>query len=54
MNLIGGFSGYRTAIIAEKSVSVDAPVSVEVMRVTGTHGHADLTVSLALLAEKGI
>jgi len=54
LNLVGGFSGYRTAIIAENSVVVDAPVSVEVMRVAGEHGHADLAASLAMLAQKGI
>ncbi|MGV8855701.1 MAG: bifunctional diaminohydroxyphosphoribosylaminopyrimidine deaminase/5-amino-6-(5-phosphoribosylamino)uracil reductase RibD [Devosia sp.] len=54
LNLIGGFSGYRTAIIAESSVSVDAPVSVEVIRVKGALGRPNLAASLAALAEKGI
>ena len=54
LNLVGGFSGYRTAIIAENSVRVEAPVSVEVMRVAGEDGHADLAASLEMLAEKGI
>ena len=54
MNLIGGFSGYRTAIIAEISVAVDAPVSVETIRVTGTQGRPDLKLALAALGGKGI
>lgn len=54
LNLIGGFSGYRTAIIAETAVPVDAPVSVEVLRVAGTKGHPDLSAALAALAGKGI
>lgn len=54
LNLIGSFSGYRTAIIAETTVSIDAPVSVEVLRVKGTKGRPDLSASLAALADKGI
>lgn len=54
LNLIGGFSGYRTAIIAETSAPVDAPVSVEVLRVAGNKGRPDLAAALAVLAGKGI
>ena len=54
LNLIGGFSGYRTAIIAETAAPVDAPVSVEVLRVAGSKGRPDLAAGLAALAGKGI
>jgi diaminohydroxyphosphoribosylaminopyrimidine deaminase / 5-amino-6-(5-phosphoribosylamino)uracil reductase len=54
LNLIGGFSGYRTAIIAETTAPVDAPVSVEILRVTGTKGRPDLAAALGALAGKGI
>ncbi|MHA6691903.1 bifunctional diaminohydroxyphosphoribosylaminopyrimidine deaminase/5-amino-6-(5-phosphoribosylamino)uracil reductase RibD [Devosia sp. A449] len=54
VNLIGGFSGYRTAIIAETDVSVDAPASVQTLRVAGNSGRPDLPASLAALADKGI
>jgi diaminohydroxyphosphoribosylaminopyrimidine deaminase/5-amino-6-(5-phosphoribosylamino)uracil reductase len=54
MNLIGGFSGYRTAIIAETGVPVDAPVSVETLRVAGLGGRPNLNKALAALADKGI
>lgn len=54
LNLIGGFSGYRTAVIAENAAPVDAPVSVEVLRVKGARGRPDLAASLAALANKGI
>ncbi|MCS6761770.1 MAG: bifunctional diaminohydroxyphosphoribosylaminopyrimidine deaminase/5-amino-6-(5-phosphoribosylamino)uracil reductase RibD [Candidatus Devosia symbiotica] len=54
LNLVGGFSGYRTAIIAENDAPVDAPVSVEVLRVKGSGGRPDLAESLTLLARKGI
>ena len=54
LNLIGGFSGYRTAIIAETAVPVDAPVSIEVLRVGGTKGRPALAAALAVLAGKGI
>jgi diaminohydroxyphosphoribosylaminopyrimidine deaminase/5-amino-6-(5-phosphoribosylamino)uracil reductase len=54
VNLIGGFSGYRTAIIAETSAQVDAPVSVETMRVAGRNGRPDLKAALGLLAERHI
>ena len=54
VNLIGGFSGYRTAVIAENDASVDAPVSVEVLRVRGSRGRPDLAASLGALASKGI
>lgn|GEM_PF-1326732 len=54
INLIGRFSGHRTAIIAENDASVDAPVSVEVLRVKGSRGRPDLAASLGALASKGI
>jgi diaminohydroxyphosphoribosylaminopyrimidine deaminase/5-amino-6-(5-phosphoribosylamino)uracil reductase len=54
VNLIGGFSGYRTAIIAESASSVDAPVSVETIRVTGTRGRPDLAGALQVLAQRNI
>ncbi|WP_332686692.1 bifunctional diaminohydroxyphosphoribosylaminopyrimidine deaminase/5-amino-6-(5-phosphoribosylamino)uracil reductase RibD [Devosia sp.] len=54
MNLIGRFSGYRTAVIAETSAAVDAPVSVETIRVTGSDGRPDLGAALAALGQKGI
>jgi diaminohydroxyphosphoribosylaminopyrimidine deaminase/5-amino-6-(5-phosphoribosylamino)uracil reductase len=53
-SLIGGFSGHRTAVIAESSVSVDAPVSVETLRVSGQNGRPDLSAALAALAQRGI
>lgn len=54
LNLIGGFSGYRTAIIAENSVSVDAPVSVDVLRVEGRAGRPDLAAALTALGARGV
>lgn len=54
VNLIGRFSGYRTAIIAETGVAVDAPVSVETIRVSGSAGRPDLAAALAALGRKGI
>ncbi|MET3925771.1 bifunctional diaminohydroxyphosphoribosylaminopyrimidine deaminase/5-amino-6-(5-phosphoribosylamino)uracil reductase RibD [Devosia sp. 2618] len=54
VNLIGGFSGYRTAIIAETSVSIDAPVSIDVIRVAGTDGSPDLAKALRALSDKGV
>ena len=54
VNLIGGFSGYRTAIIAETDAEIDAPVSVEVIRIEASEGGADLHQALAALARKGI
>lgn len=54
IRLIGGFSGYRTAVVAENDAQVDAPVSVQVMRVKGSRGRPDLAASLGVLAQKGI
>lgn len=54
VNLIGGFSGYRTAIIAETAARVDAPVSVETIRVAGRNGRPDLAAALKALAERHI
>ncbi|WP_137151602.1 bifunctional diaminohydroxyphosphoribosylaminopyrimidine deaminase/5-amino-6-(5-phosphoribosylamino)uracil reductase RibD [Devosia sp. FKR38] len=53
MSLIGGFTGHRTAVIAETNTPVDAPVSVEVIRVAGKTGRPDLTAALAALAKRG-
>lgn len=54
MNLIGGFSGYRTAIIAETSAAVDAPVSVETIRVAGRNTRPDLKAAMTALSNKGL
>ncbi len=54
VNLVGGFSGYRTAIIAETAVSIDAPVSVEAIRVAGSDGRPDLAAALQALATRNI
>jgi len=54
VNLIGGFSGYRTAVIAENDVPVDAPVSVEVIRLPGQGGRPDLAYALKSLAERSV
>lgn len=54
IKLIGGFSGYRTAVIAPTEAPVDAPVSVETIRVAGRNGRPDLGSALAALAERGI
>lgn len=54
MNLIGGFSGHRTAIIAETATPVNAPVSVETMRVAGKDGRPDLAEALKALGGRGV
>lgn len=54
VNLIGGFSGYRTLIIAENAVDVDAPASVEVLRIDGDAGVSDLAATLLALGKRGI
>jgi len=54
MNLIGGFSGYRTAVIAETAAPVDAPASVETIRVAGSNGRPDLNAALAALAGRHV
>ena len=54
VNLIGGFSGYRTAIIAESSVKIDAPVSIETIRVPGHGGRPDLKAALKALADRHV
>lgn len=54
INLVGGFSGYRTAVIAQTDAPVDAPVSVETIRVTGHDGRPDLDNALAALAGRGV
>lgn len=54
MNLIGSFSGHRTAIIAETSASIDAPVSIETIRVSGHDGRPDIDAAMAALGERRI
>jgi diaminohydroxyphosphoribosylaminopyrimidine deaminase/5-amino-6-(5-phosphoribosylamino)uracil reductase len=54
LNLIGGFSGYRTTIIAENDAEIDAPVSVEVIRVAGEDGRPDLLGALGALAQRHV
>jgi diaminohydroxyphosphoribosylaminopyrimidine deaminase/5-amino-6-(5-phosphoribosylamino)uracil reductase len=54
LNLIGGFSGYRTAIIAQSGIDVDAPVSVERLSVPGADGRPHLASALSALAEKHV
>ena len=54
VNLVGGFSGHRTAIIAESVSDVDAPVSVEVIRVAGSRGRPDLLAALQALAQRNV
>ena len=54
VNLVGGFSGYRTAIIAETSAQVEAPASVETIRVGGHNGRPDLAVALGALADRHV
>ncbi|WEK06490.1 MAG: bifunctional diaminohydroxyphosphoribosylaminopyrimidine deaminase/5-amino-6-(5-phosphoribosylamino)uracil reductase RibD [Candidatus Devosia phytovorans] len=54
MNLIGGFSGHRTAIIAQTDVAVDAPVSVETIRVAGDNGRPDLRETLKALGARKV
>lgn len=54
LNLVGGFSGYRSAVIAETNAIVDAPVSVEVIRVPGKARRPDLSGALSALAARQI
>lgn len=54
LNLIGGFSGHRTAIIAETATAVDAPVSVETIRIAGKSGRPDLSAALESLAARNV
>lgn len=54
LNLVGGFSGYRTVVIAEHAAPVDAPASVEVIRVSGKDGRPDLVEALRAIALKGL
>ena len=54
VNLIGDFSGHRTAIIAETAASIDAPVSVQIIRVAGSRGRPDLAAALGALAQRNI
>jgi diaminohydroxyphosphoribosylaminopyrimidine deaminase/5-amino-6-(5-phosphoribosylamino)uracil reductase len=54
VNLVGGFSGHRTAIIAESAAKVDAPVSVETIRVAGNRGRPDLLAALQSLVQRNV
>jgi diaminohydroxyphosphoribosylaminopyrimidine deaminase / 5-amino-6-(5-phosphoribosylamino)uracil reductase len=54
LNLIGGFSAHRAAIIAQSDVELDVPVSVEVIRIPGKNHRPDLMASLQALGTKGI
>ena len=54
VNLVGDFSGYRTAIIAETGAAIDAPISVEIIRVNGNQDRPDLVAALGSLAERNI
>ncbi|HEV7345916.1 MAG TPA: bifunctional diaminohydroxyphosphoribosylaminopyrimidine deaminase/5-amino-6-(5-phosphoribosylamino)uracil reductase RibD [Devosia sp.] len=54
VNLIGDFSGYRTAVIAETNAKVDVPVSVETIRIDGKNGRPDLHAALRALAARSI
>lgn len=54
LNLIGGFSGHRVAVIAESDREAAVPASVEVIRVPGTDGRPDLSEALRALHAKGI
>ncbi|HEY8577402.1 MAG TPA: bifunctional diaminohydroxyphosphoribosylaminopyrimidine deaminase/5-amino-6-(5-phosphoribosylamino)uracil reductase RibD [Devosia sp.] len=54
VNLVGSFSGYRTAIIAETEAVIDAPVSVQVMRVPGEERQPNLAAAMAALAGRGV
>jgi diaminohydroxyphosphoribosylaminopyrimidine deaminase/5-amino-6-(5-phosphoribosylamino)uracil reductase len=54
VNLVDRFSAHRLAIIAETDSPVEAPPSVEVLRVEGKKGRPDLALALATLAKKGI
>lgn len=54
VNLVDRFSAHRLAIIAETDSPVEAPPSVEVLRVEGKKGRPDLALAFAALAGKGI
>ncbi|WP_240233208.1 bifunctional diaminohydroxyphosphoribosylaminopyrimidine deaminase/5-amino-6-(5-phosphoribosylamino)uracil reductase RibD [Devosia lacusdianchii] len=54
VNLIGGFSGYRTAIIAETGSTIDAPASVETIRIAGAKDRPDLGKALTALGDRGM
>jgi len=54
VNLVGGFTGHRVAIIAHSDISIDAPASVEVIKVEGEGQRPGLGLALADLGAKGI
>jgi diaminohydroxyphosphoribosylaminopyrimidine deaminase/5-amino-6-(5-phosphoribosylamino)uracil reductase len=54
VNLVGSFSGYRTAVVAQTDTAVDAPASVEIIRVAGSDSAPNLNGALAALGAKGI
>lgn len=54
LNLVGGFSGHRTVIIAENATTIDAPVSVGTIRVAGVDGRPDLAAALDALGARGV
>jgi diaminohydroxyphosphoribosylaminopyrimidine deaminase / 5-amino-6-(5-phosphoribosylamino)uracil reductase len=54
LNLIGGFSGHRVAVVVESGRDVGVPASVEVVRVGGEHGRPDISEALRALHAKGI
>lgn len=54
VNLVDRFSAHRLAIIAEIASPVEAPPSVEILRVEGQKGRPDLALALGVLARKGI
>jgi diaminohydroxyphosphoribosylaminopyrimidine deaminase/5-amino-6-(5-phosphoribosylamino)uracil reductase len=54
LNLIGGFSGHRVAIIVESGREVSVPASVSVIEVPGAQGRPDLAEALKALHARGI
>lgn len=54
LNLIGGFSGHRTVVIAETATVLDLPSSVHAIRVPGINGRPDLAAALHALGDRGI
>ena len=54
LNLIGGFSGHRVAIIAESGREVSVPASVAVISVPGSQARPDIIEALQALHAKGI
>lgn len=54
VNLISGFSGHRTAIIAENTAALDLPASIQTMQVDGSNGRPDLAATMQMLGKKGV